>query len=334
MSESWQQARLRFGGGGPLFGWMHEDAAIEVSLLPAGGRAACVLSAGDTAFALLRSGASEVLAADPSRPQHELVRLKLAAARRGFDVGQAAACKVSEVLAGMRSAVPAQRWHGRPMLAAGSVDARLRWIERVVTPMVAGRSQERVDWQAVFERKRWRAAWSLLAGVIRVVFPPWYRQHLPADFIERVRRRFEACCLREDAGTNPHLRRLMSGSIMGEPEVWLPAWPPNDSELLDRLSLHEGTLGDLAASGPFDVVAASNILDTRPSQEAADLLAVLWGAVAPNGWLVLRSLFREAEDWPKPPPGWEGDLEQTQRLRRLDRSPFCQVSAVFRRTAM
>ncbi len=329
---SWQQARLRFGGGGPMFGWMHEDAEAETALIPVGGSAACVLSAGDVAFALLRAGAREVVAADPSPLQHELVKLKLAAARRGDGIRQVSDQKAGEILASMDPGALPHSWHRRPMLAAGSVDARLRWIARHVTPLVAGHPCGKADWQAVFKRKRWRLAWRLLALAVRCVFPLWYRRHLPGDFIMRLRQRFESCCLRDDAETNPLLRRLLSRTVGGgEDEIWMPAWPPTEPALLDRLHLHEGVLGDLTTAGPFDMVAASNILDTRPAAEINDLLAAFRAAVVPGGWLVLRSLFREAEDWPEPPPNWVLDSRQTHKLRQRDRSPFCQISAVFQR---
>jgi hypothetical protein len=327
MKGSWRDAGLRFSGGGPLFGTMHEDAAVECKLLVPGGRVACVLSAGDVAFELLRAGASEVVAADPNPNQHELVTIKMDFARQGRSVADVAGLRICDVARDLPKTEP---WHLRPVLAGGSVDLRLRSLARWVTPWVSGSSATQ-DFTTAFERRRWRLAWGMLAWAVRLFFPPWYRHHLPPDFIQRLRCRFENCCLRRDADSNPLLRRLLAISEKNTKWAWEPTWPPLDETVLNRLHLHEGVLSDLAEQGKFDLVSASNILDTQPRESLNPLLDAFHDSVNPGGWLVLRSLFWQTSEWPTPSKAWVLNAQATADAKQVDRAPLCHISAVFQR---
>lgn len=329
MKGSWRDAGLRFSRGGPLFGTMHEDAAVECKLLVPGGRAACVLSAGDVAFELLRAGAGEVAAADPNPNQHELVNIKIDLARQGRSVAEVAGVRFCDAASDLSNAEP---WHLRPVLTGGSVDLRLRSIARWVTPWVLGTSETQ-NFITSFERPRWRLAWWMLAWAVRLFFPPWYRRHLPPDFIQRLRRRFENGCLRHDPDSNPLLQRLLSITEKNAEWAWEPTWPPQDEIVLNRLHLHVGILSDLANRGKFDLVSASNILDTQPRTSLRPLLEAFHDSVNPGGWLVLRSLFWQALEWPEPSKGWVLHSRATAEARQIDRAPLCQISAVFQRVA-
>lgn len=327
MKGSWREAGLRFSGGGPLFGTMHEDAAVECKLLVPGGRVACVLSAGDVAFELLRAGASEVMAADPNPNQHALVMIKTNLARLGRTVADVAGVRICDVAHDLPKTEP---WHLRPVLAGGSVDLRLRSIARWVTPWVLGTYENR-DFTESFERRRWRLAWWMLNWAVRLFFPPWYRRHLPADFIQRLRRRFERCCLRQDADSNPLLRRLLAVSEQNAEWAWEPTWPPQGEVVLSRLHLRDGVLSDLTDQGKVDLVSASNILDTQPRESLNPLLDAFHDSVNLTGWLVLRSLFWQTSDWPTPSRGWMLHAQATADAKQRDRAPLCQISAVFQR---
>jgi Protein of unknown function (DUF3419) len=327
MNASWKTAGLRFSGGGPLFGTMHEDAAVERKLLQPGGRVLCVLSAGDVAFEMLRAGASDVVAADPNPNQQELVKMKVNIARQGRSVAHVAGRRICDVVCDLPKSEP---WHLRPVLAGGSVDMRLRSIARWVTPWVMGPYESR-DFRIVFGRLRWRFAWWLLTWAVRLVFPPWYRRHLPADFIQRLRRRFETCCLRNDAKSNPLLRRLLAVCEKEAAWAWEPTWPPQDDTVLNRLHLREGLLSDLVDQQKFSLVSASNILDTQPRESLNQLLDALRDSVKPGGWLVLRSLFWQTSEWPVPSTGWILHSQAIIEAQMVDRAPLCQVSAVFQR---
>jgi hypothetical protein len=327
MKGSWRDAGLRFSGGGPLFGTMHEDAAVECKLLAPAGRAACVLSAGDMAFELLRAGASEVVAADPNPNQHKLVTVKMALARQGRGVADVAGLRICDVARDLPKSEP---WHLRAVVAGGSVDLRLRSIARWVTPWVMGTSETQ-NFTASFERRRWHLAWWMLTWAVRLFFPPWYRRHLPADFIQRLRRRFENCCLRHDADSNPLLRRLLAISEKNTEWAWEPTWPPQDETVLNRLQLHEGMLAELADQGKFDLVSASNILDTQPRSSLNPLLDAFHDSINPGGWLMLRSLFWQTSEWPTPSKGWVLHAQATADAKQVDRAPLCQISAVFQR---
>ncbi len=276
-------------------------------MLSTGGRALCVLSAGDMAFELLRAGASQVVAVDPNKAQHELVRRKMqnAAAGRHEDI-------------------------------AGSIDLHLRMLARWVLPLVFPRSVQQASsacLQAHFGSYRWRMAWSLLNVGIRMVFPKSFRGCLPRDVVTRLRHRFEVACFAQSARSNPWLQRLLCQTPTDAPSAWSSTWP--DAEMLSdaRLVLASGTLQEVGVRGRFDLVAASNILDTLPVSELQRLLTCLAPQVNEGGYFVLRSLFREPDEWPGPPTGWEANAELYEQLSRLDRSPLCRVSVVLRRNA-
>jgi len=331
MREAWQSARLRFAGGGPLFGTMHEDPCCEVSLLPAGGRAVCVLSAGDVAFALVKSGAREVIAADPSEAQHEWVAMKLALASVGLGVDDVKTWTVADGTKRLKPEAGKERaWHRRPLLAAGAVDARLAWLARWIKPWVLGQPGSVEEWQRAFQNSRWQLAWRSLALGVKAVFPVWYRRHLPTDFVGRIQHRFEATCLRTNAQSNPLLVRMLSATPSHEPAAWADTWPIVGMNLEPVLHRHRGTIGDETLQSEFDLFALSNILDTEPAAKLTPLLEKLRPVARNGAKVLLRSLFRETDEWPPAPAGWVLDRELTSQLQRQDRSPLCRVSAVYR----
>jgi hypothetical protein len=331
MNEAWKTARLRFAGGGPLFGSMHEDPRCEASLMPEGGRAVSVLSAGDVAFALVKSGASAVIAADPSAAQHEWVKLKLALATQGFGVDDVKNWTVAEAHQRLPHAERNHRaWHRRPVLAAGAVDARLAWLARWIKPWVLGQPESVADWQRAIQSRRWRLAWSALSLGVKAVFPVWYRRHLPNDFVARLRCRFEVTCTRPEAMNNPLLSRMLRGTPGENAEAWTDTWPCLGMNHEPVLHQHLGTVEDPPLPAAVDLFALSNILDTQPAAALAPLLEKLHAAARVGATVVLRSLFRETDEWPQPPAGWVLDRELTRQLQATDRSPLCQVSAVYR----
>lgn len=299
MSSSWAAPQL-----GALFGYMHEDTAIECSLLPPDGRALCVLSAGDMAFELLRAGTSLVVAADPNPAQHELVHWKL------------------------KSAASGQR-----QTATGIIDRRLQWLARWVAPLVFPRAVQEAGGDVLkrhFASRRWRLAWGCLGAGITVAFPSFFRRHLPRDVVPRLQRRFETACLEHP--TSPWLQRMLCCQPEDVPAAWASTWPDPGMGSDERLSLVETLLHQTHAGVKFDLVAASNILDTAPTADLLPLLQALAPQVHPGGHLVLRSLFREAHEWPHVPSTWEVNGDLTPLLSRQDRSPLCRVSLVLRRT--
>lgn len=298
MSAPWTSGCLR-GGTAPtaLFGYMHEDPAPECSLANARTRALCVLSAGDMAFALLRAGAAEVTAADPNPGQHDLVQWKLEAAAAGMDLEQA-----------VRSGA----------VSRGRIDARLRFIARWIKPLVPAGSF------------RWQAAWRLLRFGIAMTFSAGYRAHLPADVIARLKRRMETALQSAASKPSPWLDRMMASQASLVPDAWGSTWPDPGWLCETRLKRIHGTLQDAVSHEPWQLVAASNILDTCPPHDAPLMLSRLGSQMSPGGVVVIRSLFREEADWPPPPEGWHVDADVLSRLAFMDRSPLCRVSVVYR----
>jgi hypothetical protein len=333
MNDHWDKAGLRFDGGGPLFGYMHEDADCEVSCLPPSGRAACVLSAGDVAFALAKAGADHVLAADPSPAQIAWVRCKQQIAKQNLTPKDLLNHNVTEALAHFPKAAAATksaRWHRRPLLAAGEIDHHLRLIARWINPWILGRANDHQDWSRTLNRAGWQLAWQALACGVALAFPFWYRRHLPADFIRRLRHRFETTVQRADQENNHVLQRMLAAHPATCPDAWEPTWPTPDAATMTSIELRQGKLEDQAQSGCYDLFALSNILDTQPPPALTSLLTALRPQANPGAIVVLRSLFRDLPDWPEPPPGWTLDKPKTQTLQALDKSPLCQISAVYR----
>lgn len=322
---------MRFAAGGPMFGYMHEDARCEVSCLPSQGQAVCVLSAGDVAFTLAAAGAQTVLAADPSAAQVEWVQCKQELAGKGLSAKDLLHCTVAEGLQQLGhspSAPPA--WQQRPLLTAGSVDSHLQWLARWINPWIIGQPVSRNDWQQVLRTLRWRLAWRALSVGVALAFPVWYRRHVPSDFIRRLRQRFEATVQRMDVANNLVLQRMLSAHPAQSETAWHETWPAPKGENQCGIEIRNGKLQDVALTGRYDLFALSNILDTQAPTDLTELLISLRPLAKPGAIAVLRSLFRDLTDWPEPPSGWALDKQRTQELQALDRSPLCQVSAVYR----
>lgn len=96
--------------------------------------------------------------------------------------------------------------------------------------------------------------------------------------------------------------------------------------------LHEGTLDSVSAPLPFDLVATSNIFDTSAPSALTMFLHGIMNITKPGSTVIVRSLFREALEWPAPPDAWTTDLPATRLLQDQDRSPLCRVSLVVRRS--
>lgn len=347
----WIQGRLRSfhpeAGPEVLFGCMHEDPVVEEALLPADGRALCVLSGGDTALALLRANAARVVAADVNPSQLALMRLKRAACDRGWSLENACSRTVGDALADLdiRMLLPAgdmDLWMARPqqlkrpLASAGLIDERLRWLARRISPSVAPVELRRAlsgvtsDLEGGFKRLPWRAAWRLLGFGLAAAFPPFFRRHLVPGAAQRFRDRVERQCLAHDVASNLWLKRLMGVLPDEEPQVYARAWPDLPRTEWARMSLQNKSLSEACYGEPaFHLVAASNILDTQPAEVLALLLQELAPFVLGGGHLVLRSLFREIDEWPSAPPGWHLDVLLTRSMMDLERSPLCQVSAIY-----
>ncbi|QIF00673.1 DUF3419 family protein [Roseimicrobium sp. ORNL1] len=319
---------------------MHEDPAPEIALLQPGHRVACVLSAGDMAFSLLKSGACHVTAADVNPAQHALARMKLALHAQGWSLSDAALSDVTQALRnagheawvrdGDRDLLGAAKYMSRPLLAAGDIDLRLRILARWIAPWVLPPATD----ERRFGRLRWRAPWYLLGTAIRMVFPRDLRLHLPADLGARVKQRMESRLAASDAADNPWLQRLLQPQPWTQPEVLKTSWPAQKSPIeSDVLCLHEGPLDASSAPLPFHLISASNIFDASSPDTLRDFLMHLQPCTTAGSLVVVRSLFRDAGEWAAPPAGWEVDREQTSQAQALDQAPLCRVSVVMKRVA-
>jgi hypothetical protein len=331
-----------------VFGFMHEDPAPEVSLLRPHGSALCILSAGDVAFALCAAGARRVIAIDPNPAQVALVRLKLAAAAAGWTARQAAAASIRDAISFSSESswlrpqdrAPCQAVERRPCLAAGDVDKWLRRIARWYSRLLPAALTRILDVESrreisieVFNNWRWRLAWRLFDFVIRLRFARNVRRELPPDFCRRLRSRLEQRLAAPNASENPWLRRLLAATTASQTLAASSSWPDAAIAMnVGRLSLQQCLLSTAIIPDPLDLVATSNIFDTTPASALCEQLDSLRDSIRPSGVVVVRSLFREAGDWPAPPPGWTIAHDATADARSMDRSVVCPVSIILRRT--
>ncbi len=332
--DSWQDV---------VFGYMHEDTAIEARLLPAGGSALCVLSGGDTAYALSKR-AAHVTAADVNPAQLHLHELKLACLNGGITCAAAADMRVEDAIA--RSEIKAQLsppaqafWENqrrirRPLLSPGIIDARLRFLASWIVPLVVPISvtgairQPSSTTQSsplTFTGMRWRLAWSLLSFGIMAVFPKALRRHLPTDVVHRLRRRFESACQAPASLTHPLLCRMFARQPSDDVDAFKTSWPVGQSSNIHAVS---APLDECQPSSDrrYDLVSASNILDASPTSDWPVLLTKLTPSLRPGAVVILRSLFREPSEWPAPPNEWCIDHSCIAE----DKAPLCRVTQIVR----
>lgn len=301
MSGAWTDIRP----GGAFFGYMHEDPAPECSLVSSDSEVLCVLSAGDMAFSFLRADASRVYAVDPNLAQFELVYRKLARAGEGMNVQEAVASN---------------------LVCEGLIDRRLQFLAKWIAPLVMGRRGAKAFSAASL---RWRSAWRLLHLGIICTFSKAYRAHFPADIVLRLRRRMETAL--ESSSASPWLNRMMATQASDVPDAWESTWPDCAFAAEPRLSMAQTTLQNASVVRPVNLIAASNVLDTEPASMLPDFLNALSPLVETDGVIVLRSLFRESNEWPAPPQGWAMDRSLLAQLIAMDSSPLCQVTGVWRK---
>ncbi|OAI56468.1 hypothetical protein AYO49_04265 [Verrucomicrobiaceae bacterium SCGC AG-212-N21] len=345
MSHPWSLAKLRSlrnqRGAALLFGFMHEDPAPELALLPPGGSAACVLSAGDIAFALAQAGASRIIAADVNAAQHALVRLKLALAQRDWKLSDVRHTTIREALASSYSfswltpdVEPRLRdAHvlNRHVTSAGDVDTRLATLARFIIPLItSGNFRDPGFAQRTITTFRWSLAWRGMDLLLRLLFPATLRAHLPRDISHRLRHRLESALRSPHASQNSWLHRLLLPPSKFDETSLATSWPNAQIDPA-RLLLHEGPLDAAIHHGAFDLIATSNIFDTTPAGSLNTFLDAISPHVHPGSTVLVRSLFRDPLDWPAPPAGWFVNSSTLERLSTLDRSPLCRVSLAIER---
>jgi hypothetical protein len=290
------------------------------------------------AFSLLKAGASHVAAADVNPAQHAISRLKLTLHAQNWSLSDAASVTLAGALqeaapegwlrASDRELLSASKLASRPLLAAGDIDRRLRFLARWIAPWVMPSAAD----VRRFGRLRWRAPWHILGLGIRMVFPQSLRLYLPADLSSRLQRRMENSLAASDASGNAWLQRLLQPRPWIHEDALRTSWPDHaPTSGTAPLHLHEGSLDASPASQPFHMISASNIFDASPSDSLGQFLARLKSSTMIGSVVLVRSMFREAHEWGDMPAGWRIDPDATSESSKLDRAPLCRISVAVRR---
>ena len=264
---AWKNGRFRAGRGPRklLFGYMHEDAEIELRSFQPGGRIFCIASAGCTAITLAAHHA--VVAVDINPVQVAYVQQRLSG--RGVQRGSA-----ERILAFARSVAPLAGWNKR------SVEAFLD---------LADPKQQILYWRRHLDTRRFRAAFSFLFSrlVLRSVYSAAFLNGLPPNFGTVLRSRMERCFARHPNRTNPYAHTLLAGAMRAALDR--PALRQIEVRCADAADFLERQ-----PAGSFTGFSLSNILDGTNAAYARRLFAAVQHAAAPGSVVVLRS-FREPQ---------------------------------------
>lgn len=280
-----------------VFGHMHEDHSIELSLvncLPV-KRAMVIASGGDLAFALAGEKV-DVIAVDSNPAQIALVRLKMERPENRMDLCFCG--RVDRVLAlGGPSIAWLMDW---PRSRPGA-------IRGFLTNCLEG----------------------LLHRVVSLVHGATAGEKLDHTGIRLIRRRLEHALRQPDAGRNPLLQVLLGNRFGSEsPEVWslrgMEKWQAETA----RISLMTGDLSqvlDGTPHGSLGLISVSNLPDTMDQPAWDRLVANALPALAAGGYLIARSMLRETVE--SKSDRWFA----TEALATADASPLCPVIWVGRK---
>lgn len=192
-ATNWERGRFdaRDGPHKLLFGYMYEDAAIELSAFRPGGRVFCIASAGCTAMELASN--CEVVAVDINPIQLAYVERRLAGgtAKRGT---------AERILAFMRTLGPLAGWR-RP---------RVRSFLALDDP-----TEQIGYWRRYLDTRRFRRALGFLFSVrtMRSIYSASFLDCLPPNFGAVLRGRMKRCFALHANLTNPYAHALLLGEM-------------------------------------------------------------------------------------------------------------------------
>jgi len=232
--------------------WEDPRLLIE-GLQPEGRRILSICSAGDNCLALAASGAREVLAVDLSPAQIACFQIRRAALRELDHPGLLEFLGERESDAGARrelyrtrlrrhlEAGSADFWDahqgaiGAGILGAGRFEGFLDNFRRRWLPLIRRRStvarllelddarERREFWERTWNDRTWRVLFSLAFSrpMLARGRDPEFLRYAQGPLAPRLRARVERTCLDFPVGSNPWLRRILTGAFGDALPFWL-----------------------------------------------------------------------------------------------------------------
>ncbi len=288
---------MKVGSDRVVFGHMHEDHSLELSLtdrLPL-MKALVIASGGDLVFAL--AGAKvEVTAVDSNPAQIALVRLK-------------AGCPADLM----------------DLCFCGSVDRLFRWGGPLLS-WLFGWPEMRPGRIRVFLLDRLEG---FLPWVASLLHGPRVAARLDRHAIQLIRRRLELAMKKPDADHNPLLQVLLGNRFGPEvPTVWSERGIALWSGEIGRINLIAADFSQVlhdSAAGSQGLISVSNLPDVMESAAWDRLVGDAARALTPGGFLVVRSMLRETLQ------SNGHDEFDTEEIPPGDTSPLCPVIWVGRK---
>ena len=281
---------MKSGSERVVFGHMHEDHALEFSLLQDMPirRAVVIASGGDLALALAGRKV-QVIAVDMNPAQIGLVRRKMDQAGNLEEL-----CQCGQVDRVLRHGGALLGWLlGWPEMSPGKLRSFLAENLQLVLPWLV----------SMVHGKR--------AG-----------NRLDRDAVALIRRRLESAMRAPDAGLNPWVQVLLGNGFGGEaPEVWRSEGIAMWEKETWRIRLRTGVLLDVLKSVEKEsvgLISVSNLVDVMEPEDWKSLLIEVERCLPPGGFLVVRSMLRETI-----PADEMDDFLRLSAMR--DRSPLCPV---------
>jgi S-adenosylmethionine:diacylglycerol 3-amino-3-carboxypropyl transferase len=261
----WTNGSLRLGPPKLLFGWTHEDAAIELDAFAGLRRVFCIAGAGCTAMALAAAG-HDVTAIDinPLQVEYAMARAGGAPARPGA---------AEQLVARGRAMLPLLGWPRRAVREFLSLDDTAAQIE---------------FWDRRLDTRRWRAALSVLLGprLLGRIYAAPLLAALPPNFGAVVRARLRRGWAAHPNRYNPHAWRLLAGE-----EIFAPVHPSR--RIVFECADAAGFLESIAPAS-FDAFSLSNIVDGASPAYIERLRAAVRRAAAPSAVAIIRSFAEPA----------------------------------------
>ncbi len=365
--DFWKRGSFRRGGGGtprPLFGQVHEDAAVETFALNQLGpcrHAVAIGSGGCTAFALLTHAPELLSIVDINPAQSWLIELKRAAFLR-LGYAELLTCVASDVrpfYQRLRDALTDEArefWDAQGRLLAhginhaGIAERNLRRAMIGFRAFVHGSpairrmlshtdlEKQRTHFDGQWNTWRWRSLFHLALNrlTLRIAYAPPFLEALPKRFPSEMQEQVNDVFLRFPTATNPYLWQTFLGVYPSCGDAGLPIYLRRShfETIREGLARTELISADLLAwltrqpDRSIDFCALSNILEVTDPTYRTRLFSQLRRTARPGAVVCLRSIFSLI-----PAPREEAselDAALTRKATEIDRSLGCRNISIYR----